>query len=153
MIYHGPQGWKRYSVRQYLWKTWYCCNIHQWLNTCWNKNGTELGILWKNTAVKENCTDQRMGYLQELNRTMFQMVYYWWFPRTVNQATMLKEWLAQGSFHKCGIFVYTRVHVPMYIVCPIQKPKVLSYYYHKLKVLARSETDLTPIFVLLTEPD
>ena len=30
-------------------------------------------------------------------------------------------------------------------IVPIQKPKNLSHYYHKLKVLARSETDLTPI--------
>ena len=76
------------------------------------------------------------------------------FPRTANQATMLKDWLAQRGRQVDGVFTLditdeeSMFRCTYRLGCSDQENCGANthIYYHKPKVLARSDVDETPIF-------
>ena len=74
-------------------------------------------------------------------------------PRTVNQAKMLKEWLEQRGREVNAVFSLGIEDAESMFRCTyrLTNPETKKNYHlifhnRKLKVLDRSETDLTPIF-------
>ena len=115
------------------------------------KNGTELG-----NTVKEYSSQGRlvpdeivMGILAKRleQEDVSNGVLFDGFPRTTNQAKMLKEWLAQRGRVIDAVFSLEITDDESMFRCTYrlsnpETKKSYHIYYHKLKVLARSETDL-----------
>jgi adenylate kinase len=75
------------------------------------------------------------------------------FPRTTNQVKMLKEWLSQRNRVVDAVFSINITDEESMFRCTYRLGcsnktcgKNVHIYYHKPKVLARSEADETPIF-------
>ena len=119
------------------------------------KNGTELGNTVKEYSSRGTLVPDEivMGILAKRleQDDVSNGVLFDGFPRTVNQATMLKEWLEQRGRGIDAVFSLEITDDESMFRCTYrlinpETKKSYHIYYHKLKVLARSETDLTPIF-------
>ena len=119
------------------------------------KNGTELGNTVKEYSsqgklvpdeIVMGIPTKRLEQDDVSNGVLFDG-----FPRTTNQAKMLKEWLGQRGRVIDAVFSLEITDDESMFRCTYrlsnpETKKSYHIYYHKLKVLARSETDLTPIF-------
>ena len=119
------------------------------------KNKTELGNTVKQYSSQGKLVPDEivMGILAKRleQDDVSSGVLFDGFPRTTNQATMLKEWLAQRGREVNAVFSLDITDEESLFRCTYrltnpETKKSYHIYYHKLKVLARSETDLTPIF-------
>jgi adenylate kinase len=119
------------------------------------KNGTELGNTVKEYSSQGKLVPDEivMGILAKRleQDDVSNGVLFDGFPRTTNQATMLKEWLAQRGREVNAVFSLDITDEESMFRCTYrltnpETKKNYHIYYNKLKVLARSETDLTPIF-------
>ena len=119
------------------------------------KNGTELGNTVKEYSSQGKLVPDEivMGILAKRleQDDVSNGVLFDGFPRTSNQATMLKEWLGQRGRVIDAVFSLEITDDESMFRCTYrlsnpETKKSYHIYYHKLKVLARSETDLTPIF-------
>ena len=119
------------------------------------KNGTELGNTVKEYSSQGKLVPDEivMGILTKRleQDDVSNGVLFDGFPRTINQATMLKEWLGQRGRVIDAVFSLEITDDESMFRCTYrlsnpETKKSYHIYYHKLKVLARSETDLTPIF-------
>ena len=127
------------------------------------KNGTELGNTVKEYSSQGKLVPDEI-VMDILAKRLEQDdvsngVLFDGFPRTTNQATMLKEWLGQRGRAVNAVFSLDITDEESMFRCTYrltnpETRKNYHIYYHKLKVLARSETDLSPIFfAALTELD
>lgn len=119
------------------------------------KNGTELG-----KTVKAYSSQGRLvpdeTVMQILAKRLEQDdvangVLFDGFPRTSNQAKMLKEWLGARGRSVNAVFSLEITDEEAMFRCTYrltnpETKKTYHIYYHKPKILARSETDQTPIF-------
>ena len=119
------------------------------------KQGTDLGNTVKeySSAGKLVPDEIVMGILAKRleQDDVSNGVLFDGFPRTKNQASMLKDWLAERGRAVNAVFSLEIDDKESKFRCTyrLSDPKTKdSYhiYYHKLTVMARSETDKTPIF-------
>ncbi|MEC7987790.1 MAG: nucleoside monophosphate kinase [Myxococcota bacterium] len=119
------------------------------------KQGTELGKSIKRYSSLGKLVPDEV-VMQILEKRLKQDdvsngVLFDGFPRTANQAKMLKEWLAKRDRAVDAVFSLEITDEESMFRCTYRLStedgkENYHIYYHKLRVLARSETDKTPIF-------